>query len=80
MLYMAGGGRITRVHGAFVSDEEVEIVAQFLRDQGAPVYVESVTGGEGLGAAPAPAGNGRGRDERLYEQAAALNVLTTTVQ
>jgi DNA segregation ATPase FtsK/SpoIIIE-like protein len=34
MLYMAGGGRITRLHGPFVSDGEVEAVAKFLRDQG----------------------------------------------
>ena len=34
MLYMAGGGRVTRLHGPFVSDQEVEDVAKFLRDQG----------------------------------------------
>ena len=34
MLYMAGGGRITRLHGPFVSDGEVEAVAKFLREQG----------------------------------------------
>ncbi len=78
MLYMAGGGRVQRVHGAFVSDEEVEAVARFLKDQGAPVYVESVTGGEGLGETPAPSGNGRSRDRRILEQAAALNVMTST--
>ena len=43
MLYMAGGGRITRVHGPLVHDDEVEAVAQFLRAQGAPEYVDSVT-------------------------------------
>jgi DNA segregation ATPase FtsK/SpoIIIE, S-DNA-T family len=43
MLYMQGGGRITRVHGPFVSDEEVERVVAFLRDQGEPVYLDEVT-------------------------------------
>ncbi len=43
MLYMAGGGRITRLHGPFVSDGEVETVAKFLRDQGEPQYLPDVT-------------------------------------
>ena len=43
MLYMAGGGRITRLHGPFVSDGEVEAVAAFLRKQGEPQYLEEVT-------------------------------------
>ena len=42
MLYMAGGGRITRLHGPFVSDSEVDMVARFLRDQGEPAYLEDV--------------------------------------
>jgi len=43
LLYMAGGGRITRVHGPFVSDREVEDVVAFLREQGEPDYVDEVT-------------------------------------
>ena len=43
MLYMAAGGRITRVHGPFVSDKEVEMVTQHLREQSQPNYVEEVT-------------------------------------
>ena len=43
MLYMAGGGRITRIHGPFVSDKEVEDIVAHLREQGAPNYVEDVT-------------------------------------
>jgi S-DNA-T family DNA segregation ATPase FtsK/SpoIIIE len=43
MLYMAGGGRITRVHGPFCSDEEVERVVAHLKRQAQPVYVEAVT-------------------------------------
>src|SRR3546814_4869734 len=43
MLYMAGGGRITRVHGPFVSDGEVEEVVKFLKSQGVPEYLEEIT-------------------------------------
>src|SRR4029077_21153274 len=43
MLYMAGGGKIARVHGPFCSDGEVEDVVRRLRAQGAPAYIESVT-------------------------------------
>jgi len=43
MLYMAGGGRISRVHGPFVSDEEVEKVVRHLKTQGSPEYLEAVT-------------------------------------
>ncbi|MBL6761217.1 MAG: DNA translocase FtsK, partial [PS1 clade bacterium] len=43
MLYMGGGGRVRRVHGPFVSDEEVEKVVTFLKKQGAPDYIEQVT-------------------------------------
>jgi S-DNA-T family DNA segregation ATPase FtsK/SpoIIIE len=46
MLYMAGGGRISRVHGPFVSDEEVERVVSHLKAQGAPQYLEAVTQGD----------------------------------
>jgi DNA segregation ATPase FtsK/SpoIIIE, S-DNA-T family len=43
MLYMVGGGRISRVHGPFVSDEEVERVVRHLKSQGVPEYLEEVT-------------------------------------
>jgi DNA segregation ATPase FtsK/SpoIIIE, S-DNA-T family len=46
MLYMAGGGRISRVHGPFVSDEEVEKVVRHLKTQGVPQYLEAVTAEE----------------------------------
>ena len=74
MLYMAGGGRITRLHGPFVSDGEVEAVAKQLREQGQPQYLEEVTaiaeddedgGGDMLGGESA-AGN------ELYDQAVAV--------
>lgn len=43
MLFMRGGGRIERVHGPFVSDSEVEGIASFLKSQGTPDYIASVT-------------------------------------
>ena len=43
MLYMAGGGRISRVHGPFVSDNEVEKVVAHLKTQGQPEYLEGIT-------------------------------------
>ena len=46
MLYMAGGGRISRVHGPFVSDSEVEKVVRHLKSQGVPEYLEAVTAEE----------------------------------
>ena len=43
MLYMAGGGRISRVHGPFCSDDEVEKIVRHLKSQGQPHYLEAVT-------------------------------------
>ena len=43
MLYMAGGGKVTRVHGPFVEDSEVEEVAKFLSNQSVPEYDETIT-------------------------------------
>ncbi|WP_254813742.1 DNA translocase FtsK [Rhodovulum sp. ES.010] len=77
MLYMAGGGRIGRVHGPFVSDEEVEEIVNFLKAYGPPDYVGGVVEGPdddkesdidlvlGLG------GNTDGEDA-LYDQAVAI--------
>jgi S-DNA-T family DNA segregation ATPase FtsK/SpoIIIE len=74
MLYMAGGGRITRVHGPFVSDGEVEDVVRFLKAQGQPEYVEAVTEDpEDEAAFQAMAGeDGEGSGDGLYDQAVAL--------
>jgi S-DNA-T family DNA segregation ATPase FtsK/SpoIIIE len=49
MLYMMGGGRITRVHGPFVADGEVEDVVAHLKSQGAPDYLEAITAEDGEG-------------------------------
>ena len=43
MLYMAGGSRISRVHGPFVSDAEVERIVRYLKEQGVPEYLEEIT-------------------------------------
>ena len=79
MLYMAGGGRFVRVHGAFISDEEVEAVVQFLKKQGKPVYIDAVIGGEGPAEAALLATNGGGTDEKLFEQSATLGADSRTV-
>jgi S-DNA-T family DNA segregation ATPase FtsK/SpoIIIE len=55
MLYMAGGGRISRVHGPFVADTEVEKIVAYLKTQGAPEYVSSVTEEDGPEEEEAPA-------------------------
>jgi S-DNA-T family DNA segregation ATPase FtsK/SpoIIIE len=73
MLYMAGGGRITRLHGPFVSDGEVEAVAKFLREQGQPQYLEEVTaGGEEEGEAGDLGFGGDGEGNDLYDRAVAI--------
>jgi S-DNA-T family DNA segregation ATPase FtsK/SpoIIIE len=75
MLYMAGGGKIARVHGPFVSDTEVEDVVRHLRAQGQPTYIESVTddpdGDEGGLGLPGEGGE-EGESDQLYDQAIAL--------
>ncbi|MFA6021857.1 MAG: DNA translocase FtsK [Rhodospirillales bacterium] len=72
MLYMAAGGRITRVHGPFVSDQEVEQVVEHLRSQGEPTYVEAVTEEEEGDFGAAGGGSGGGSGDDLYDQAVAL--------
>ena len=79
MLYMAGGAKVTRVHGPFVSDEEVEEIVNHLKSFGAPEYVGGVVEGPdgdtesdidlvlGLG------GNTDGQDA-LYDTAVAIVV------
>jgi DNA segregation ATPase FtsK/SpoIIIE, S-DNA-T family len=74
MLYMAGGGRISRVHGPFVSDEEVEKVVRHLKSQGQPEYLEAVTAEEptdedGNPVFDATAMGGAGEGGDLYQQA-----------
>jgi S-DNA-T family DNA segregation ATPase FtsK/SpoIIIE len=75
MLYMAGGGRISRVHGPFVSDEEVEKVVRHLKTQGSPEYLEAVTAeepGEEDGAVFDATGMGGDGGGDLFAQAVAI--------
>ncbi len=76
MLYMAGGGKVTRVHGPFVEDNEVEKVTKFLSDQSIPDYDESITE-EPENFSPNDINsfnnNKNSRDE-LYDEAVALVV------
>ena len=80
MLYMPGGKQVVRVHGPFVSDEEVEAVADHWRTQGHPEYLEAVTedpdddgpggGGFGLDAGGPNGSRGSGDEEAdLYQKA-----------
>ena len=83
MLYMAGGGRITRVHGPFVSDAEVEKVVAHLKTQGRPTYLDAVTSEDEEGGADSDdaaifdktgmgQGSGSSESDDPYEQAVAV--------
>jgi S-DNA-T family DNA segregation ATPase FtsK/SpoIIIE len=77
MLYMAGGGRISRVHGPFVSDDEVEKIVRHLKSQGQPEYLEEVTAEEPElteegGAVFDSTGMGMAEGGDLYAQAVAI--------
>jgi S-DNA-T family DNA segregation ATPase FtsK/SpoIIIE len=74
MLYMAGGGRISRVHGPFCSDDEVEKIVRHLKSQGIPQYLDAVTAAddeEDEDGAPIFDGTAMGAPEGgdLYQQA-----------
>ncbi|PTT88855.1 cell division protein FtsK, partial [Pelomonas sp. HMWF004] len=76
MLYMPSGtGLPIRVHGAFVSDEEVHRVVQYIKSQGEPNYIEGILEGGVLddagGEAPAP-GEAAGEADPMYDQAVAI--------
>jgi len=78
MLYMAAGGQITRVHGPFTSDADVENVVNYLKTQGEPAYLEEVTEGGGsfedseiMDAIFGDRDDNSGGDE-LYDQAVAI--------
>ena len=76
MLYKPNTGAMVRVHGPFVSDEEVEAVADFWRSQGAPAYVDAVTeepedGGFGFEDDMTASDN---PEERKYRQACQIVV------
>ncbi len=76
MLYMAGGSKITRVHGPFVSDEEVEEIVTHLKSFGPADYIGGVLDGpdpESVGDIDAVLGLGdSGGEDALYDQAVAI--------
>ena len=79
MLYMAPGGRITRVHGPFVSDEDVECVVSDLKSKAEPSYIDSITDNEFSDASEVMqaifedrGANGANKVDELYDEAVAL--------
>jgi S-DNA-T family DNA segregation ATPase FtsK/SpoIIIE len=80
LLHMQGGGRIARVHGPFVRDQEVEDIVAFLRSQAEPTYDDEVTegvddedgGGVGGGGGGGPSGGGGDGENNLFDQAVAV--------
>ncbi|MEM8651615.1 MAG: DNA translocase FtsK [Pseudomonadota bacterium] len=76
MLYMAGGGRIQRVHGPFVADEEVDKVVNHLKEQGVPQYLDSVTEEDEEEASSAGGGGGEtgglADSNDIYDRAVAI--------
>ena len=70
MLYMAGGGRISRVHGPFVSDGEVDKIVSHLKMQGVPEYLDSITAEDDLGGDAAELGSMAAEESGdLYDRA-----------
>jgi S-DNA-T family DNA segregation ATPase FtsK/SpoIIIE len=77
MLYMAGGGRIQRVHGPFVSDDEVEKIVAHLKLQGVPEYLDAITEDDEEGDEGSSKGGGGGggnfeESDDPYDQAVAV--------
>lgn len=78
MLYLTPGGGIpVRVHGAFVSDEEVHRVVEYLKSQGEPNYIEGILEGgtlegEGGDFLAGEGGGGNGESDPMYDQAVAI--------
>ena len=79
MLYMAGGGRIARVHGPFVSDTEVEKVVAHLKKQGAPEYLHAITEDNDAGGdddeAPLPSPGSMDAEESADYYDRAVNIV-----
>ncbi|WP_417308988.1 DNA translocase FtsK 4TM domain-containing protein [Devosia sp.] len=78
MLYMAGGGRIRRLHGPFVADSEVESIVAHLKSQGTPDYLDSITAEEDEQDAGGSTGGGEDYSksgDELYDKA--VNVVLT---
>ena len=77
MLYMAGGGKISRIHGPFCSDEEVEEIVNFLKGFGPPEYMSGVVEGPSDEASSnidqvLGLGSGSDTENALYDTAVAI--------
>jgi S-DNA-T family DNA segregation ATPase FtsK/SpoIIIE len=72
MLFMAPGGRLTRVHGPFVSDDEVLQVVTHLKAQGTPEYLDDVTEGDDVFGEDGEFGGGDDAVDEFYDRAVAL--------
>ncbi|MEO8525850.1 MAG: DNA translocase FtsK 4TM domain-containing protein [Caldimonas sp.] len=78
MLYLpSGSGMPIRVHGAFVSDDEVHRVVAYLKTQGPPNYIDGILeggtlDGEGGDALAGEAGVGGGENDPMYDQAVGI--------
>jgi len=72
MLYMAGGGRIQRVHGPFVADNEVEEIVSFLKAQGVPEYLDAITEDDEEEGVEGGGGGNIGESADPYDQAVAV--------
>ena len=71
MLFMAGGGKVTRVHGPFLNDTEVERVTSFLTSQSVPDYDETITEEYSNGTLENESNSNNSKDE-LYDEAVKL--------
>ncbi len=69
MLFMSGGGRISRIHSPFVSDEDVEKVVNHLKRQGIPEYLESITTDDDEDAAANASEGGGSEADQIYDKA-----------
>jgi S-DNA-T family DNA segregation ATPase FtsK/SpoIIIE len=69
MLYMAGGSKITRIHGPFVADNEVEKVVSYLKSQGTPDYMNDITADDGSYVNNSSNGVDSSISDELYKQA-----------
>ena len=72
MLYMAAGGRVTRVHGPFVADSEVQEVVNHLKAQGEPSYLEDITDGDLFGGEEGGEDGASENVDELYDEAVAI--------
>lgn len=69
MLYMAGGSRITRIHGPFVADSEVEKIVLYLKNQAQPEYMNDITADDSSYGGNSYSASNENQSDDLYQQA-----------